>query len=533
MNADADERGPRGIEADGGGGSGSGSGGDDSAATAAVGPTLTRSMSQSAQSVSSKLEAASKPQLIALLTKQMTRIREADKRATELSSQLAGLHSERDEERQARQRTEADWQAALQATQADLAQLRQQLQSAHSHSGQEAPAQHDQQQANHSPPQQPQSATNTATALDAAAVDSATEEDEQQRRLSVDVVELRHAAVVRSYEEKLAALNGTLVKYKGVTAKLHDKLKAMAEQLKAVNTEQAIAASQQAEAERVIHQRAEEMSVVLDIVDAVMGAKERAQWEADMRSEHEEQAARAATDPRSESSEGEQHRHQSQDHKQQRADGETGVDRTSARHTAGLVNGAGSAVSSEGSLSRLSRLLAAVQRQGGEVRRMKEESLGQLLVLSQAHQTTQHKSAYCVTAPELSLQRKADTRTGRTYLEGSAAHQSTRRARQLLTSTAHVRYCVQLSALKQPQSADAAVGWRPTGGKLYTHSPTAYTDVTCTRSIQRADTPTMALTEPPRSADPGPTSHPLLVWAVCVCAAAASRRGGCPLKLPV
>ena len=384
-------------------------------------------------SVSSKLDSASKPQLIGLLTKQMARMKEADRRAAELSSQLATLQREREDDRQAAQAREDEWRTAMEQRAADVARLTQQLLDTETQLTHEAADKHRLQQTTHALQAQleqlqtslrqqqqqqqllvneprarqsngqaegsgmeesrPQSqsppaaaaATHTAEVPAAGVADSAGEDDQHALRLSVDVVELRHAAVVRSYEEKLGALNATLVKYKGVTAKLHDKLKAMAEQIKQLNSEQAAAVTQQAEAGRVIQQRADETSVVLTMVEAVMGNKERAQWEAEMRDE-EQQALGVAAEQRGERSEGEQ---------QQPAEDEAAA-RASTRHASGSAastNGAGSAVSVNGSLSRLSRLLAAVQRQSGEVRRMKEESLSQLLALSQAQQTSQHKSA--------------------------------------------------------------------------------------------------------------------------------------------
>ena len=320
----------------------------------------------SSRSVSSKLDAASKPQLIALLTKQMTRVKEAERRAAELSEQLEALRTQREQQQQADRQQQVEH-----STEAEGTVKAESPQSTHT---QTAP-----------PRQEAQPRSDSVAALPlqstAAAID-----DEQHRLLSVDVLELRHAAVVRSYEDRLSALNGTLVKYKGVTAKLHDKLKAMAEQIKLTSIEQAMAAAQQSEAERVIQSRADEMAVMLEVVEAVMGNRERAQWEAEMRREKEE-AVKAATERGSGRSESEQQQEQQPDEVE-------AAGRTSA-HQAGptSINGVERTVAVDGSLFRLSRLLAAVQRQSGEVRRMKEESLSQLLALSQAQQTTQHKSA--------------------------------------------------------------------------------------------------------------------------------------------
>ena len=294
-------------------GSEGGSGGDEAAGSG-----------RSGSSVSSKLEAASKPQLIALLTKQMARIKEAERRAAELSAQSMQRQRETEEDRQAVEAREREWQSRAVAAEADCSLLRQQLQQARAQQAEEAAANERQQhviqqlrerleQLQQQQPQQSdrrsresdgssQSVSSAAAVGDVSPAASSTApspstavdvDDDEQRRLSGDVLELRHAAVVRSYEERLSALNGTLVKYKGVTAKLHDKLKAMAEQIKQANHEQSVAAAQQAEAETVIQRRADETGLILEMVDAVMGNKERALWEADMHSEHQ-QAVRPA-----------------------------------------------------------------------------------------------------------------------------------------------------------------------------------------------------------------------------------------------
>ena len=116
-----------------------------------------------------------------------------------------------------------------------------------------------------------------------------------------------------------------------------------------------------------------------------MGSKERAQWEADMNSEREDAAKPAEGDAST----------TSESYQQQEDVGGAShaASHAAARPSSGVVvNGRGSSNSVDGSLPRLSRLLAAVQRQSGEVRRMKEESLNQLLALTQAQQATQHRS---------------------------------------------------------------------------------------------------------------------------------------------
>ena len=382
---------------------------DESAAAAASGVS---------RSVSSRLEAASKPQLVALLTKQMARIKEAERRAAEASAKLAALQRQSEVEEAQRAAAQAEAEAerrrATEAQSAELESAQQRLRATESQLETEraeaqrqqqrsealqarveqlqaqaqAQQQQEEQQARTRPVELGRQTADGGAALHTPSAQSAAPvEEEQHRALHESVTALRHAAEVRSYEERLSGVQATLQKYKGVTAKLHDKLRGMAEQIKQLHAEQHTAAAVQRRAEAAVQARADEQSALLDVVEAAMGGRERAQWEADMASEEE---GRRAQDMAAELSDGERSQEQ---RTQQAADGEGAAAAVRSNPEPATANGAGGGALVDGSLSRLSRLLAAVQRQSGEVRRMKEESLNQLLALSQAQQAQQHKSA--------------------------------------------------------------------------------------------------------------------------------------------
>ena len=188
---------------------------------------------------------------------------------------------------------------------------------------------------------------------------------------------LRREALQRQFDAEMAAKEETLGKYKGVTLKLHEKMRGMTERWRETTRE---AESLHRTVDRL---DALTLPLIAQLMDAVLGQKERETWEKAEREEREAAARKAGE----EGKEGEEEKKAGEAGERLRGEGPHGESAGgfAAAPSASSASSGSPSVAAPSSASSLARLLSAVQRQALDVRRMKEESLGHIQQLSTLH----------------------------------------------------------------------------------------------------------------------------------------------------